>query len=247
MRKLLLLSWLCLSTLLLFAQTRTLTGKVTNKQTGVALPAVTVSVRGGITATQTRDDGSFVIVVPSNAKILIFSSVGYARQEVSIGENNTINVGLNQGEGEKLDEVVVVAYGTQTSKKLTGSIGSVKSEDLENRPFSSVDQALQGKIPGVQSVSPSGQPGGAQTIRIRGVSSITGVNDPLWVVDGIPVNTGDFSRLTQTTNALAGINPNDIESVTVLKDAAAAAIYGSRAANGVVLVTTKKGRLEKQN
>jgi len=245
MRKLLLLSWSCLSTILLFAQSRTITGKVTNKETGVAIPAVTVSVRGGVSATQTREDGTFILVVPTSAKTLIFSSVGYARHEVTIGQSNTMDIGLSQGEGEKLDEVVVVAYGTQVSKKLTGSVGTVKGDELENRPFSSVDQALQGKIPGVQSVAPSGQPGGAQTIRIRGVSSVTGVNDPLWVVDGVPVNTGDFSRLTQTTNALAGINPNDIESVTVLKDAAAAAIYGSRAANGVILVTTKKGRVGK--
>ena len=245
MRKLLLLSWSCLSTILLFAQSRTISGKVTNKETGVAIPAVTVSVRGGVSATQTREDGTFILVVPTSAKTLIFSSVGYARHEVAIGQSNTMDIGLTQGESEKLDEVVVVAYGTQVVKKLTGSVGTVKADELENRPFSSVDQTLQGKIPGVQSVSPNGQPGGAQTIRIRGVSSVTGVNDPLWVVDGVPVNTGDFSRLTTTTNALAGINPNDIESVTVLKDAAATAIYGSRAANGVILITTKKGRIGK--
>jgi hypothetical protein len=186
--------------------TQTKISKVTNKQTGVALPAVTVSVRGGIAATQTRDDGSFVLVVPSNAKTLIISSIGYAKREVSIGQANTIDVGLEQGEGEILEEVVV-PYGTQLAKKVTGSLGAVKSVELENRPFTSVDQTLQGKIPGVQSATPSGQPGGAQTIRIRGVSSITGVNDPLWVVDGVPVNTGDFSRLTQTSERTRGINP----------------------------------------
>ena len=231
--------------MLLFAQTKTITGKVTNKQTGVPLPGVTISVKGGTTGTQTKEDGTFSLVVPNSTKSLLFSSIGYVRQEVIIGQNTTINLGLEQGEGQKLEEVVVVAYGTQYAKQVTGSQGAVKSDELENRPFTSMDQTLQGKIPGVQSVSPNGQPGGAQTIRVRGVSSITGVNDPLWVVDGVPVNTGDFSRLTTTSNALAGINPNDIESITVLKDAAASAIYGSRAANGVILVTTKKGRIGK--
>ncbi len=242
MRKLLLLSWACLSATLLIAQSRTITGKVTNKQTGVALPAVTVSVRGSSTATQTNENGTFTLVVPSNTKALVFSSVGYIRTEVAIGQNNSIDVGLEQGEGEKLDEVVVVAYGTQTKKETTGAMAKVGAVDIENKPFTSVDKILQGAVAGLQSISPSGQPGSIQQVRIRGIGSISASSAPLWVIDGIPVNSGDLSRNTTTSNALAGLNPNDIESVTVLKDASATSLYGSRAANGVILVNTKKGR-----
>ena len=144
-----------------------------------------------------------------------------------------------------MDEVVVVAYGTQVKKKVTGAISRVNGRDLENKPFTSVDQMLQGKVPGLLSTSPTGQPGGIQQIRIRGIGSVTAGAAPLYVIDGVPVNSGDFSRLNNTSNALAGLNPNDIESVSVLKDAASASIYGSRAANGVILITTKQGRAGK--
>jgi TonB-dependent SusC/RagA subfamily outer membrane receptor len=121
-------------------------------------------------------------------------------------------------------------------------LGKIGGGDIENKPFTSVDKALQGATAGLQSVAASGTPGAAQNIRIRGIGSINAGANPLWVIDGVPVNTGDLSRLTTTSNALSTLNPNDVESITVLKDASAASIYGSRAANGVILVTTKKGR-----
>ncbi|HEV2831949.1 MAG TPA: TonB-dependent receptor [Hanamia sp.] len=223
-----------------FAQNRAIRGKITDKS-GVPVANVSVTVKGSQQGVSTLPDGTFILDVPQGATTLVVSSVGFGDQEVAIGNSDNLAIVLDQSE-QKLETVVVVAYGSQVKRKVTGAVSTVSSTELENRPFTSVDQMLQGKVPGLQSVSPNGQPGGAQTIRIRGVSSITGVNDPLFVVDGVPINSGDFSRNTNTSNALAGINPNDIESVTVLKDASAAAIYGSRAAAGVILITTKKGK-----
>ncbi|HJY21578.1 MAG TPA: TonB-dependent receptor plug domain-containing protein, partial [Hanamia sp.] len=223
-----------------FAQNRAIRGKVTDR-TGLPVANVSVTVKGSAQGVSTQPDGTFVLDVPQGATTVVISSVGFGDQEVAIGNSDNLDIVLDQAE-KKLETVVVVAYGSQVKRKVTGAVSTVTSTELENRPFTSVDQMLQGKVPGLQSVSPNGQPGGAQTIRIRGVSSITGVNDPLFVVDGVPINSGDFSRNTNTSNALAGINPNDIESVTVLKDASAAAIYGSRAAAGVILITTKKGK-----
>ncbi len=225
----------------LFAQ-RTITGMVTDDK-GTPLVNVSVTVKGTTAGTTTKADGSYSLTVPSGAKTLVFTSVDMAPQEVNITSNN-ISVAMTQ-QGKSLDEVVVVAYGTQSKKKVTGAISKVDGADLENKPFASVDQMLQGKVPGLLSTSPTGQPGGIQQVRIRGIGSITAGAAPLYVVDGVPINTGDFSRLNATSNALAGINPNDIESISVLKDAASASIYGSRAANGVVLINTKKGRAGK--
>ncbi len=245
MKKLLLLVTCMLSGMVLLAQ-RTITGRVTDENGNPVVNAsVTIKETGlGVT---TNAAGNFSIQTDARARTLLFSYVGRTAVEETIGNRNTISATLRPTGGVTGEEVIVVAYGTQVKKKLTGSVSRVGGEELENRPFSSVDKLLQGKVPGLQSVSATGQPGGAQTIRIRGVSSITGGNDPLFVVDGIPINTGDFSRLTNTSNALAGINPNDIESVSVLKDAAAASLYGSRAANGVILITTKKGRAGRTN
>ena len=232
--------------MLIYAQSRTITGKVTNKQTGVPLPAVTISVRGGTTATQTANDGSFSITVPNNTKVLIFSSVSYATTEVAIGSSNNLNVGLEQSAGQNLDEVIVTGYGIpQRRKNNTASISTVLGKELENKPFPSIDQMLAGKVPGLIAPAFSGQPGAAQSVRIRGIGSVSAGSNPLYVVDGIIVNSGDISRLTTTANTLAGINANDIEDVTVLKDAQATALYGSRGANGVILITTKKGKLGK--
>src|SRR5439155_2522101 len=144
-----------------------------------------------------------------------------------------------------LQEVVVVGYGTQRRANLVASVSTVKAPDIENRPYTSVDQMLQGKVAGLQAPQFSGQPGSAQSIRIRGIGSASAGADPLYVVDGIIINSGDLSSNTTTANTLAGINPNDIESVTVLKDAKAASIYGSRGANGVILITTKRGHVGK--
>ncbi len=242
MKKLLLFATAMLFMVALFAQ-RTITGRVTDENgSPVVNGSVTVKETGiGVT---TDGSGGFSIQVDARARILVFSYVGKGTVEELIGNRSAFNVTLRPNTVTE-SEVVVVAYGTQVKKKLTGSISTVASAELENRAQSSVDRILQGKVAGLQSVASNGQPGGPQTIRIRGVSSVTGGNDPLFVVDGIPIGTGDFSRLINTSNALAGINPNDIESVSVLKDAASASLYGSRAANGVILITTKKGRVGK--
>ena len=242
MKKLFLLVTCMLTVMVLFAQ-RTVTGKVTDENGNpVANASVTVKETG--TGVSTNAEGNFSIMLEPRARTLVFSYVGKTSQEVTIGNQSVINASLKQ-EGRSLDEVVVVAYGTQIKKKVTGAISKVDGAELENKPFTSVDQMLQGKVAGLQSTSPTGQPGGIQQIRIRGIGSITAGAAPLYVIDGVPINTGDFSRLNNTSNALAGINPNDIESVSVLKDAASASIYGSRAANGVILITTKKGRAGK--
>jgi TonB-linked SusC/RagA family outer membrane protein len=242
MKKLLLFVTCMFSVAVLFAQ-RTLTGKVTDEN-GNPVVNASVTVKETGLGVSTNASGNFSIQVDARGRTLVFSYVGKAPVEETIGNRNSFNTTLRPNTISE-SEVIVVAYGTQVKKKLTGSVTRVGGEEVENRPFSSVDQMLQGKVPGLQSVAPSGQPGGAQTVRIRGVSSVNGNNDPLYVVDGIPLNTGDFSRVVNTSNALAGINPNDIESVSVLKDAASASIYGSRAANGVILITTKKGKAGK--
>jgi len=172
---------------------------------------------------------------------LKFSSLNFEDQEVNIGSKSEINVILVNTVSD-LQQVIVTGYGTTKKATNTGSIATVKAADIENLPFSSVDKALQGKVAGLQSVASSGQPGASQAILIRGASSITASNSPLWVVDGVPINAGDASRLQTTGNLLSTLNPNDIESISVLKDAASQSIYGSRAANGVIVVTTKKGK-----
>lgn len=241
MRKLILLSFgLLLMSMQLLAQTRTITGKVTDEK-GSGLANASIVVKGTNIGTTTAGDGSFSLSVPSNATTLVVSYIGLGDKEINLTSSNTYNVSLSPGAKGKLDEVVVVAYGTQQRRKVTGSVSKVAGSEIEDIPMPSVDQMLQGKVAGLQSVAPSGQPGSFQEIRIRGIGSITASSSPLFVIDGIPVNTGDFSNATNSSNLLAGLNPNDIESISVLKDAASASIYGSRAANGVILITTKKG------
>jgi TonB-dependent starch-binding outer membrane protein SusC len=242
MKKILLFHLSFIIALTSFAQ-RTITGKVSDDK-GQPLANVSVAVKGTTTGTTTKVDGTYSLTVPAAAKTLVFSSVDMTSQEVAIGSTSTVSITMSTQE-KSLGEVVVVAYGTQNIKKVTGAVSKVDAADLENRPFTSVDQMLQGKVPGLLSTSSNGQPGALQQVRIRGIGSITAGAAPLYVVDGVPINTGDFSRITTTSSALAGINPNDIESVSVLKDAASASIYGSRAANGVVLINTKKGRAGK--
>jgi TonB-linked SusC/RagA family outer membrane protein len=217
-------------------------GKVTDAKDGTPLAGVSVSVKGGNTVSQTLTNGSFQITLRANEKTLIFSYVGFSNEEINVGNKKNISVSLSTAD-KKLQEVIVVAYGTQNKREVTGSVVKVDAKQLEDVPLVSVDQMLQGKVAGLQSIASSGQPGSAQDIVIRGIGSISANASPLFVVDGIPVNTGDFSGLTQTSNALAGLNPNDIESVSVLKDAASESVYGSRAANGVILITTKKGKV----
>lgn len=240
MRKILMLmlSVFVLSTQM-FAQNRTVSGKVSDAN-GNPIAGASVLVKGTRIGTTTNQDGSFSLNVPAKARTLTISSINMAPQEVAIsGESMTISLDTK---ANKLEEVVVVGYGTQKKITLTGSPTTVGGKNLENKPFSSVDKALQGGVAGLQSVANSGAPGAAQSIRIRGISSINAGNEPLWVLDGAIVNTGDASRLQTTGNLLSTLNPNDIESITVLKDAASTSIYGSRGANGVILVTTKKGK-----
>ncbi|MFL5745396.1 MAG: SusC/RagA family TonB-linked outer membrane protein, partial [Niastella sp.] len=244
MRKILML--LCGMLLLygqLLAQSKTITGKVTDENGG-PVPNASVTVKGTSFGTTSKQDGTFSLNIPVEAKVIVITSVGMTSQEFTLGSSSTINAVMKATTGS-MSEVVIVAYGTQKKKELTGVVATIKAPDIENKPFSSVDKILQGQIPGLQSVASSGTPGANQTILIRGMSSITASNAPLWVIDGIIINTGDVSRLTTTANLLSTLNPNDIESVSVLKDAAAGSLYGSRAANGVIIVTTKKGRAGK--
>ncbi|MDE3236911.1 MAG: TonB-dependent receptor [Bacteroidota bacterium] len=224
----------------LLAQTRTITGKITDEK-GNPIPNATVVVKGTSKGVATSPDGSFSITVAAGAKALVISSVGYGSEEISINGKSVIAASLKSST-TNLDEVVVVAYGTQKKATITGSQATVKAADIENKPFTSVDKALQGAVAGLQSAASSGAPGSSQAIRIRGIGSISASSDPLWVIDGIPVNAGSGSSLATTSNLLSTLNPNDIEDITVLKDAASSSIYGSRAANGVILVTTKKGK-----
>ena len=223
------------------SQTRQVTGTVTDS-TGAPISGVSVQVVNSNAGTTTNERGMFTVSVPLNNPILRFTNVGFQTQQVNIGSNNNLNIVMTSGTTNPMQEVVVVAYGVQNRRKITGAVSTVNAPELENKPFPSLDALLQGNVPGLQSVSPNGQPGALQQIRIRGIGSITASSSPLFVVDGIPVVSGDPTRITTSSNVLAGINPNDIESVSVLKDAASASIYGSQAANGVIIITTKKGR-----
>ena len=222
------------------AQTsRTFTGKVTDSK-GAPLSGVTVSA-GSDRRTVTDNAGNFSIQVAANVRSLRFSYVGYNILDASISDKNSISVSMTE-EDKSLSEVVVVGYGTQKKKEITGSISSVKGEALANKPVQSFDQALGGRAAGVQVNIPNGVLNAPPVIRVRGTNSVSLSSYPLIVLDGVPMFTGDFSTTSAAGNILASINPNDIESVDVAKDAAATAIYGSRAANGVLFVTTKKGK-----
>ena len=222
------------------AQNKTIKGRVT-EDGKKPLSNASIIVKGTTVAAKTNDEGYYSITIPVNGRVLKFSSLNFEDQEVNIGSKSEINVILVNTVSD-LQEVIVTGYGTTKKATNTGSIATVKASEIENLPFSSVDRALQGKVAGLQSVASSGQPGASQAILIRGASSISASNAPLWVVDGVPINAGDASRLQTTGNLLSTLNPNDIESISVLKDAASQSIYGSRAANGVIVVTTKKGK-----
>lgn len=220
------------------AQDKTVSGTVTAKEDGVPLPGVSIEVKGTKIATQTSADGKFTIKVPSGSTQLVFSYIGFLSKTVAI-KGETLNVTL-EADAKQLSEVVVVGYGTQKRGEITGAVSSVKGSDLADKPVASFDQALAGKVSGVQVTVSSGILGSPPRIRIRGTNSISNGTDPLYVVDGIPIITGNQSGVTPN-NPLGDINPNDIQSVDVLKDGAATAIYGSRAANGVIIITTKRG------
>jgi len=248
MKRKLLMSFVLVLSLIFstIAQDIAISGKVTSSEDGSTLAGVNVTIKGSSKGTTTASDGSYRISAPAKS-VLVYSFVGFNSQEIAVGSKTIINVTLKSSTTD-LDEVVIVGYGTQAKNKATYSVSSIKSDELKNLPVTGVDQAMQGRAAGVLVTSNSGTPGGGVTVRLRGGSSITASNEPLYVVDGIPINTGSYSQLgfgNQSSNALNDIAPNDIESIDILKDAAAAAIYGSRAANGVVLITTKKGKAGK--
>lgn len=215
-----------------------ITGNVID-ESGEPIIGASIQIKGTGQGTVTDVDGNFTLHVPENANTLIVSYVGMQTQEVPVNQN--VNIIL-KSDTELLSEVVVVGYGTQRKKELTGSVTSVKSEEITKVASNSFTNALQGKIPGVQISQISGAPGAGSSVRIRGIGT-TGGNDPLYVIDGMPIGGGNMAISGSGDNigGLSIINPNDIESVEVLKDAAAAAIYGARAANGVILITTKRG------
>lgn len=225
------------------AQQIPIAGKVTD-QNGAPLAGVTISVSGTKVAASTNSSGLFSINADQNATLII-SSVGYISQEITVSGRKTINVTLSSGD-EELDEVIVVAYGTAKRSTFTGSAATVKSDEIKDVPTTSFEDALRGKVAGMNVTSTSGQAGSTSSIRIRGIGSMNASNEPLYVIDGVPVVSGDVSQMSgytyNTNNVMSTLNPNDIESITVLKDAAASSLYGSRAANGVVIITTKKGK-----
>ncbi|WP_353780178.1 SusC/RagA family TonB-linked outer membrane protein [Winogradskyella sp. 3972H.M.0a.05] len=213
-----------------FAQEKTVSGTVTSEADGLPLPGVNVIVKNTSRGAQTDFDGIYSINA-SEGEILVFSFVGMKTVEITVGANNTINLTM-QEDAESLDEVVVVAYGTEKASNVTSAISVVKSESIEQVPNASLDQVLQGQAAGLNIQTSSGQPGASGTIILRGRNSVQGNIEPLFVIDGVPVNEDNFRSL----------NSNDIENVSVLKDASASALYGNRAAGGVIIVTTKKGK-----
>jgi len=226
------------------AQDREITGVVTSADDGLSLPGVSVVVKGTTIGTITNLDGVYVLSVPETATTLVFSFVGMKTTEVEIGGQSTIDL-VMEADILGLDEVVVVAYGVQRKEAKTGSVAVVKADEMKSIPVTSADKLLQGKVAGLQVNSGSGMPGSETEITIRGVGTINAGTEPLYVIDGVPVVSGNFNQVTLTGNVLSSLNPNNIESITVLKDAAAASVYGSRAANGVIVITTKKGQAGK--
>jgi len=252
MRRLLLFAIVATLGLPLIAQQRTVTGRVTSAEDGSPIPGVTVLIKGTTSrGTATDGTGNYSIPVPQAGATLLFSFVGKIPQEIPVGTGNVINV-VMKSSLVGLDEVVVVGYGTSKRSDLTGALSTVTGEKLRNTVTTNIDQALQGRVAGVQVTQNSGQPGGAASLRIRGSSSITGSSEPLYVIDAVPFQ-GDGQVVAgfdwaggangqNRVNPLSTINPADIVNIEILKDASATAIYGSRAANGVVLITTKHGR-----
>lgn len=232
-----LLSMLFLLTCLVgysFAQSRQVSGKVTSASDGTPISGVSVAIVGTSMATQTDENGDYGISM-ALGEVLSFTSVGYAAKQVTVGSQSTINVALQSLE-TSLDEVLVVAYGTVDKHSHVGSSAQINSKEFENRPLANVTSALVGSAPGIQGTLSGGRPGSAAGIRVRGFGSINASNDPLYVIDGIPYDA-----------RTANINQDDVESISVLKDAATTALYGSRGANGVIMITTKKGKANQNN
>jgi len=240
-----------LFTLSAFSQTKTITGKITDDK-GAPIQGATITVKGTKSGASTGADGTYRITIPEGGKTLVISSVGFNSQEVPIGDQASVDVSLT-GSSQALNEIVVIGYGSIRKKDATGSLVSVKAKDFNQGVITSPDQLLQGKVAGLEITNNSGQPGAATTIKIRGNNSIRTANNPLYVIDGVALD-GRTARPnldlgsaglgfgpTPESNPLLYINPNDIFQIDVLKDASATAIYGSRGANGIIVITTKKG------
>lgn len=234
MKSLLLFIFLSFASIFGYSQNYEIKGNVVDAN-GMPLPGVTILVKNTTKGASTDFDGNFTISDVQNGEILVFSYIGFTTKEILVSNSNFINVTLSE-DTESLDEVVVVGYGTQKKSVVTGAISSVKAEDLEGLPVERVEQALQGRVSGVVIAADAGQPGSSSTVRVRGITTL-GNNNPLWVIDGVVVDAGGIGYLNQS----------DIASIEVLKDAASLAIYGARSAGGVILVTTKKGKIGKLN
>ena len=227
-----------------YAQTRTISGTVKSSDDGSKLPGVTIRVKGTNVGTITDVNGNYSLKVGANAKVLVFSFVGMKTQSVNISGRSVINVTMSSS-ATGLNEVVVLGYTTKSKNELTGSAVQVSGASIDKVPVATADQALQGKVPGLEISTSSGTPGSMADIRIRGTGSISASNQPLIVVDGVPIinsNVSGDAAETSSLSTLAAIDPNDIASITVLKDAASTAAYGARGSNGVIVITTKSGR-----
>ena len=247
MKKTILLALFALCTSVMFAQT-TVTGTVTAADDGSAIAYANVQEEGTTNLVFTDDNGKFSINVPADGNLIV-SFIGYVTQKVPVNGKAVVNIVLNP-EAVQLDETIVVAYGTAKKGTYTGAASVLKADAIQDVPTTSFENALNGKIAGVQITQSSGQAGAASSIRIRGIGSMNASNEPLYVIDGVPVSSGDTGQMSDyisgtSNNIMNTLNPSDIESITVLKDAAASSLYGSRAANGVILVTTKRGKMGK--
>lgn len=233
----------CASIQVVNAQQISVAGKVTDEN-GAPIHGVTITIKGTKIGTSSNENGLFSINADQNATLLI-SAISYSSQEIKVNSRKTISISLQQS-GEALDEVMVVAYGTAKKSTFTGSASTVSNKNIKDVPTTSFENALNGRVAGLQVTSSSGQAGSASNIRIRGIGSMNASNEPLYVIDGVPVVSGSAGQMGDyirtTNNVMSSLNPNDIENITVLKDAAASSLYGSRAANGVILITTKKGK-----
>jgi TonB-linked SusC/RagA family outer membrane protein len=227
------------------AQGKVVTGTVTNAEDGTSLPGVTVTVVGTTTGILTDADGTYMITLQDPDGSLKFSFIGYKSQEIKVGQSSTLNIVLEM-DMVGLEDIIVIGYGVTSREALTGAVNTVGSERVAMMPVATLENALQGGVSGLLMNSGDGQPGAGAQIRIRGIGSINASSEPLYVIDGIPVQSGsssptDFSNSGQSSTVMSTINPNDIKSLTILKDASATAIYGSRGANGVIIITTKSG------
>ncbi|NJK96914.1 MAG: TonB-dependent receptor plug domain-containing protein [Bacteroidales bacterium] len=226
-------------------QQQKVTGTVTDGATGEPIVGANIIIEGTTMGTVTDINGKFNLDIPKSGSVLVISFLGYVTEHLVVDNQSSVEIKLVP-DVQNLDEVIVIGYGTVKKSDLTGSVSAIKSEEFKKLPMTSLDQGIQGRAAGVQVTNTSGAPGGQVSIRVRGGNSLSSSNEPLYVIDGFPVAAGGmaggYNNSSLANNPMATINPNDIESIEILKDASAAAIYGSRGANGVVLITTKRGK-----